>query len=325
MNVYVVTVTYGNRSQLVNKLLERVFSIGVAKAVVVDNKSVDESRILLDRLASQYSSKVKLISLAENRGSAGGFKIGLQTAEAENDCDFIWLLDDDNLPEHEALDALLEEYNKRNENCCLVSLRKDRIYRKVHNLADVKRKFRPYNGFADYNIIHGFRKKFLYNLTGEKLDVIPIPYGPYGGMYFHKKLLHIIGYPFEKMFLYMDDHEFSHRLVRNNLPVYLCRKSKIADMEPSWHVTKKYRIFKRFRMIIDGDDQKVYYLVRNLIFFERKYFVTNRLVYALNRFIYKFVFYSLCVILNKRDRIDFFRRAESDAMMLEAASSSGIL
>lgn len=320
MNVYVVTVTYGNRSQYVDKLLERVFSIGVTKAIVVDNKSIHESRIVLDRLACTYLSKMQLICLAENFGSAGGFKVGLQTAEAEKDCDFIWLLDDDNLPEREALSALLKEYNNRNENCCLVSLRKDRVYRKVHNISDVKRKFRPCNGFADYNILHGLRKRFLYSFTKEKLDVIPIPYGPYGGMYFHKKLLNIIGYPFEKMFLYMDDHEFSHRLVKNNLPVYLCRKSEIADMEPSWHVIKKYKIFKRFRMIIDGDDRKVYYLIRNLIFFERKYFVTNRLVYALNRFIYKFVFYSLCVILNKRDRIDFFRRASSDARSLEAVS-----
>ncbi len=321
MNVYVVTVTYGNRSQFVEKLVERVLAIGVAKVVIVDNNSVEESKINLRRLASALATKVELISLSENLGSAGGFKAGLLFAESQNACDFIWMLDDDNLPETNALNALLTDYDTLGENCCLVSLRKDRAsYRKIHNLMDVKRKFRPYNSFSNYNIIHGFRKKILYSLTRKKLDIIPIPYGPYGGMFFHKKLLAIIGYPLEKMFLYMDDHEFSHRIIRANLSIYLSRRSRVGDMEASWHATKKYRIFKRFRMIIDGDETKTYFLTRNLIFFERKYFVRNRFEYAVNRFVYKLIFYSLCIILNKRDRISFLRRAEAESKVLDKES-----
>jgi GT2 family glycosyltransferase len=289
----------------------------VARIVIVDNNSIQESSFQLKNLANKYVGKIALISLDKNHGSAGGFKKGLSFAAEQPDCEFIWMLDDDNLPAADALNQLLNSYREINQNCCLVSLRKNRTpYRKVFNRIDVKRKFHPYNSFMDYNVVHQIRKKFLYSLKREKLDLIPIPYGPYGGMFFRKKMLEVIGYPNEEMFLYMDDHEFSHRIIKAGLNIFLNRKSTIEDMEVSWHGVRKYRFFSRFMLVINGDETKTYYLFRNLIYFENKYYVKNQLLYKLNMAIYKFVFYLLCRVLKRGDRIELFERAIADSKMM---------
>ena len=322
MNVYAVTVTYGNRCHFVASLAERLMATNVYKLIVVDNGSGAENKARLGGLADTYPSKIEIISLPENTGSAGGFKKGLMLAGSRGDCDFIWLLDDDNLPDFNALEQLLHTYQKLNENCCLVSLRKNRIlYRKIFNEADVKRKFNPYNSFINYSFLHWFRKKVLY--SREKLSLIPIPYAPYGGMFFRKQLLQTIGYPLDQMYLYRDDHEYSHRIVRAGLKIYLNRESTIEDMEVSWHGRKKYRFFSRFMIVVDGEETKTYFLIRNSIFFERKYFVTNRIEYAINRFMYTMIFYLLCIVSNKRDRIKLFQKAYTDSKKLNDSPIEG--
>lgn len=317
MGVFVVTVTYGNRYHLIEKVLLRLLEMNIARIIIIDNFSEPESKEKLANFTNRHPTKILLKSLEKNFGSAGGFKRGIELAEQSGDCEFIWLLDDDNLPEQNALKELLSSYEKIPDVGCLVALRKSRVpYRKIHNLKDVKRKFHPYNSFMNFNILHGFTKKFQYSLRKERRELIPIPYGPYGGLFFNKSLLKVIGYPKEEMFLYMDDHEFSHRVIKNDLKIYLNRRSIIEDIEVSWHGTKKYRLFKSFRLTIDGDEWKTYYIIRNLIYFEKKYYVANKFKYALNKFLYKAVFYSLCYVLNKTDRIKLFQRAYHDSKFL---------
>ena len=127
MNVYTVTVTYGNRSSFVASLAERLMSLDVFKFVIIDNGSPPENKAMLKVLSDAHPAKVEVISLNENTGSAGGFKAGLMLVAGRPDCDFIWLLDDDNLPDYNALQHLLLTYQQLNENCCLVSLRKSRL------------------------------------------------------------------------------------------------------------------------------------------------------------------------------------------------------
>ena len=178
MNVYAVTVTYSNRSGFVKRLAERLKTIGqVSRFIIIDNGSPPENHDTLKELCNTDPFTMELIRLQENVGSAGGFKKGIMAAEAQRGCEFIWLLDDDNLPEVDALEQLLRTYQTLQENCCLVSLRKSRLlYRKIFNEADVRRKFTPYNAFINYSVLHTIRKKLLY--SRKKYDLIPIPYAP---------------------------------------------------------------------------------------------------------------------------------------------------
>lgn len=316
MNVCAVTVTYGNRARFVASLAENVLAGNVHKLIIVDNGSPPKNKENLWRLRDRYPRKIDVISLDKNTGSAGGFKTGIIAAERDCETEFVWLLDDDNLPDPNARQHLLATYQKLNEACCLVSLRKDRLlYRKIFNEADVKRKFTAYNSFINYSLRHAFQKKLLYSRKRDNL--IAIPYAPYGGMFFHKKLLKTIGYPLEQMYLYRDDHEYSHRIVQAGLKIYLDRRSTISDMEVSWHGQKKYRFLGRFRNVLEGDENKAYYIIRNSIFLEEKYFVTNRWEYAINRFLYMATFYPLSILLNKPDRIKLFKKAYADSVKMK--------
>lgn len=74
--------------------------------LVVDNHSTDGTDKFLSSLQSQIASLV-IIRTEENLGSAGGFSTGMTWA-FENGYDYLWLLDDDSVPETDCLDYLLK-------------------------------------------------------------------------------------------------------------------------------------------------------------------------------------------------------------------------
>ncbi|MFN3315563.1 MAG: glycosyltransferase, partial [Raineya sp.] len=95
MKVCAVTVTYGNRFHLLEKLLNALQEIAVSEVVIVSNGSSQESSEALKKYLESYNKKFYLLELPNNTGSAGGFRLGIETA-LKGECDFIWILDDDN-------------------------------------------------------------------------------------------------------------------------------------------------------------------------------------------------------------------------------------
>ena len=106
MTIFAVTVTYGNRFHLLRQVVDRALEEGVAKVIVVDNNSVEESKNRLQEYEERLQGKIKVLYLDDNYGSAGGFKRGLQEAYKDNECEYIWLLDDDNVPQKDSLISL---------------------------------------------------------------------------------------------------------------------------------------------------------------------------------------------------------------------------
>ncbi|MBA2262975.1 MAG: glycosyltransferase, partial [Solirubrobacterales bacterium] len=74
--------------------------------VVVDNASTDGTPELLRERGLLDRDAVRLLRLAENRGGAGGFAAAVEATRAQ-DCDWIWLMDDDSEPVPDALERLL--------------------------------------------------------------------------------------------------------------------------------------------------------------------------------------------------------------------------
>ncbi|RYE16485.1 MAG: glycosyltransferase, partial [Sphingobacteriaceae bacterium] len=125
--VCVLTVTYGNRWRFLQQVLQRVLSFAeVVQVIVVDNAS-DFS--VLKEASALNDHRVKVLVNAENKGSAGGYHQALKYADEQVDADFFWLLDDDNLPDKNALKTLLENWEKlhgKNAEKALFCLRLDR-------------------------------------------------------------------------------------------------------------------------------------------------------------------------------------------------------
>ena len=126
-HICVVTVTYGNRWKYLSKMLDRIlemqefFNINI---VVVDNTGHDN----IVNLVKSKNKDIHIIDMHGNTGSAAGFKAGIKYAHRIICTDFVWLLDDDNLPERSSISSLLQEYENlgSDANNAFLSMRSDR-------------------------------------------------------------------------------------------------------------------------------------------------------------------------------------------------------
>ncbi|MFT4189075.1 MAG: glycosyltransferase [Aeromicrobium sp.] len=100
--VVAVVVSY-NRGPLLAETLDALAAqtLPLAAVVVVDNASTDGSAEVADR------PDVHLVRLSANTGGAGGFATAMAVALADHDPDWIWVMDDDVVPEPAAAEALL--------------------------------------------------------------------------------------------------------------------------------------------------------------------------------------------------------------------------
>lgn len=293
MKIFAVTVTYSNRFDLVKQAIDSAFSEGVIKVIVVDNFSHIESREKLREYEKFSFDKVKVIYLPENMGSSGGFKIGLKEAYDDNECEFVWLLDDDNVAHRSALETLKIFWSEKElepDNTMLISLRTDRkvYYESIekNNTEILTGKINSFMGFCFFSYI----KNIFFNNKDESY-IIDRNYGvthqaPYGGMFFHKSLIDKIGYPNEKFFVYADDTEYSYRLIKNGGNIYAVLNSLLKDVDISWHNIDYNKGFISSPILDTPSDFKVYYTFRNRVYFELNNRVFNRFIYFLNMFVF---------------------------------------
>ena len=154
-SVCVVTVTYGDRLRFLSRVIERVLSFNnVVNVVVVNNASSCQM--------PATSEKITVLNNVENEGSAGGYHKGISYAFENVGCDFIWLLDDDNLPDDGCLDKLLQQWGMisgANNKKALFCFRDDRL---THvNIAHGENPYRYYlvkNNFLGFHV-----GRILYN------------------------------------------------------------------------------------------------------------------------------------------------------------------
>lgn len=106
MNIIAVVVTY-NRLSLLKECLEALTrqTCQLSQVIVVDNHSTDETPAYLAALARE-NSLFRIIRMAQNAGGSGGFSEGVKQA-AYAHADWIWLMDDDTIPQEDTLERLI--------------------------------------------------------------------------------------------------------------------------------------------------------------------------------------------------------------------------
>lgn len=86
------------------------------KIVIVDNNSCEESLSQLrDYISGQDGSKVILIENSENLGFAQGCNLGIDYVLTQDDCKYIWLLNNDTIVQVETIRKLVEFMNKQKQ------------------------------------------------------------------------------------------------------------------------------------------------------------------------------------------------------------------
>ena len=103
-HVTAVLVTY-NREQLLQQALDALAAQTRTpnRVIIVDNASTDAS----GQVADAHAIGADVLHLARNVGGAGGFTAGMAHALTTGSTDWLWVMDDDTIPEPAALAELL--------------------------------------------------------------------------------------------------------------------------------------------------------------------------------------------------------------------------
>lgn len=89
-------------TKCLNSLLSQTHRVG--RIYVVDNDSHDDTANVVDQYRSE---RITYLRLGENLGPTGAFARGMQAAIDDN-CDWVWLMDQDGVASADALEKLLE-------------------------------------------------------------------------------------------------------------------------------------------------------------------------------------------------------------------------
>ncbi|WP_184544767.1 glycosyltransferase [Mucilaginibacter sp. FT3.2] len=317
--VCVLTVTYANRWQFLEQVLNRLLSLAqVTQVVVVNNASVYS---VDTKVAGLNNNRVTVLNNTENIGSAGGYKQAIEYAYLQTDADMVWLLDDDNLPDEHALATLLTRWDEiagANNKKALYCLREDRLpHVKIARGESPERYYLvPDNfmGFSVFNILknRGYKKNDRFGKDVPYKDKAVMPYVPYGGLLMHRSLIEVIGYPDEQFFVYVDDSEYTYRITQSGATIWLIPACKVIDVDTSQGINYQAKPFHSH--LLDLWSFRTYYSVRNRMYFYAKVAGSSAFVFGLNKSLYLFYLWVVSILSGKRGEYSKLVSAVNDGL-----------
>lgn len=316
--VTVVTVTYGNRWHLLSNIIEKLSGFHqIHQIIIVNNASLYN---VSNKVAALNNRRLTVLDFDENLGSAGGYKAGIACANKNPGTDFIWLLDDDNLPNDGTLDTLFEnwdELNGANDKTALFCLRLDRpLDVKFAKGEDPYRYYLVPDNFLGFTFLRMGYYKWLkikdYFADRTYKKRVKVPYVSYGGFFFHKALISQIGYPDERFYLYVDDAEYTYRVTETGGTIWLVPNATITDIDITQGYAAKKKLFSS--VILDHWSFRTYYQIRNGVYFYKRASVKRPLIYNINKFIFMFKLKVLSIITAKQQQYTKFVTAVNNGL-----------
>lgn len=319
-SICAVVVTYGDRERLVRVALAALLRQPYVRLVVlVNNNAAWDVNALLTEHGPE---RVDVVNLTANLGSAAGFAAGIQRAFVLG-VHFVWLLDDDNCPEDGALLELAAAYSRLStkfskDKLTVLAYRAQRQARLV--TAPLPRFLRGRaSGFWGFDLVTApfklWRRMSRVELrVGGKLpSEVELDVAPYSGLLFHRAVVERYGLPRTDFVVYADDHEFTHRITSNGGAVLLIPAARVADMEASWWIKRRFGL--PFRgWLEDVSDTRAFYGARNQTYLDRHCFRHSRLMFWINRRVYCLILWLYALLLRRTDRYRLLQEAIRDGL-----------
>lgn len=286
--VLVATVTYGDRAETCLTVTRAALDAGADACLIVDNGSTSRSAALLDD-AVRSDSRLRLVRLPENGGSAVGFRAAISSAVDLADSGWIWLLDDDNLPRSDALRRALATAEQAGGRVAVACLRtSDPLQRAVVYGARVDRTLAFPGSFLGFDLASRLRRASV--TEGSARHVTEVPWAPYGGLLVRAADARRVDPPYESFVLYGDDRDWCGRLRSSGVRILLDPDAVVDDLIDRWSTAGSDPVGGVLERTIRSEDhRRAYYLVRNTAFQDRRAitspftalrFVPNVLVYT---------------------------------------------
>ncbi len=237
-----VVVTY-NRKHLLAKCIESLLAQKAAACdiIVVDNASTDGT----EEFISEVHPHIIYINTGKNLGGAGGFQTGVREAVRRGYA-YIWMMDDDTIPESTALEKLLAADKElagkwgflssaaywTDGSICRANIQKKTIFRHV--------------------------RKSSYQKPLEQIKMCS-----FVSLLVRSSVVKDVGLPIGEYFIWTDDYEYTGR-ISDRYPCYMVPGSKVV------HAMKYHT---RANLAADEGDRlgRYWYLYRNDVHCYRRY------------------------------------------------------
>lgn len=205
-----VVVTY-NRKELLLQCVERLLEQQGASCdvLVVDNASTDGTRQAVESLTDP---RIHYQNTGENLGGAGGFNFGMRWA-VEAGYDYVWIMDDDTLPQPEALAQLWAAHLRLNGVYGWLS---SRCLWKDGALCPMNvQRTTPYRDLND-------------DVQGD----VPVQMASFVSLFLKAETIERMGLPLRQFFIWTDDWEYTRRISRT-MPCYAVWDSEVVHVMKS--------------------------------------------------------------------------------------------
>lgn len=198
--IIVVIVTY-NRLTLLIECIQALQkqSVQSNKIIIINNASTDGTKEYLEKECN--SSLFLIKNLDDNIGGAGGFSEGIKIATAEG-ADWIWVMDDDTIPNPDSLEKLLDETNENTGFVCSKVVWTD--------------------GMEHIMNIPNFRDK-----EGQDKATRLVSSASFVSLLINAKVVKKIGLPYRDFFIWGDDSEYTKRISEKGYECKYVRNSVV--------------------------------------------------------------------------------------------------
>ena len=253
MNVLSIVVTY-NRKKLLEECLTSLINQEKTKTdiLVIDNNSDDGT----DKLVKKNFPDIYYENTGKNLGGAGGFNYGLKKAfKLEKKYDYIWIMDDDTIPEKNVLFNLLKVAKNLNDDFGFISPKtvwKDNKLCLMNRQSDLKGK--------------------LINENTE--DLTKLSRCTFVACFLNVKAIEDVGLPIKEFFIWSDDTEYTLRISKKYSCYYLNSSKVIHKMNNNLTVKIEDDVEERI--------DRYYYLYRNRFYIAKKQGITKIIRYHLS-------------------------------------------
>lgn len=223
MKVIAVIVTY-NRLELLKKCLNAVYQQAIPpdEIIVINNGSTDNTKEwLIEQPLILYSQ--------ENIGGAGGFSFGINMAY-KHGADWIWVMDDDTIPEKDALKELLFALKKIDINGNKIGFLSSNVLWSDGTAHEINKTYQLYD------------EKKLGKLSIKSSSEFPlIQFGTFVSMLLSAKAVEKVGLPIKDFFIWSDDVEYSKRIINYGLAGVSVKKSVAIHETPINHISSVFK------------------------------------------------------------------------------------
>lgn len=285
--VTVATIMYGKRWKFLMQVVTACMrDPHVTKMVIVDNGSEDSDAITLG--TEEYGDRIVVLRESKNLGSAGGFAKAIEYARS-TDCDYVFLLDDDSVPEEGSITSFMEVARLFPDKKVVLSGSRFNVldnmeYFYMPSIPDDTPKWTFFEVFSWKKLLHFLKLLFLRKdkrKRGPFIPVIPTEGFIYGGAFIPIEAVRDAPLPDASLFLYGDDVEYSWNIKKLGYHTYLCTKPRLYDVDMTFGSSSSH-IFGQFDP--HTAPVRIYYRLRNMVRLSRKHSKQGAFVLFVNTF-----------------------------------------